>query len=92
MSCAVLRRIPSFGQGSGGRDVVVAFRKKVQILGHATDERDLRAMRSLNFEKLKGDRAGQHSVRLNGQFRLILSFRAADDGRVVVVLALVDYH
>ena len=49
-------------------------------------------MRSLNLEKLKGDRTGQYSIRLNDQFRLILTFRTEDDGRVVVVLELVDYH
>lgn len=75
-----------------GRDVVVAYRKKVQILMDAKDERDLRAMRSLNLEKLKGKRTGQSSVRLNDQFRLILTFRTGDDGRIVVVLELVDYH
>ena len=75
-----------------GRDLVVAYRKKIQVLDSAKDERDLRAMRSLNLEKLKGDRTGQYSIRLNDQFRLILTFRTEDDGRVVVVLELVDYH
>jgi proteic killer suppression protein len=75
-----------------GRDLVVAYRKKIQVLDSAMDERDLRAMRSLNLEKLKGNRAGQYSIRLNDQFRLILTFHTEDDGRVVVVLELVDYH
>ena len=75
-----------------GRDLVVAYRRRIQVLDSALDERDLRAMRSLNLEKLKGDRAGQYSVRLNDQFRLVLTFHTEDDGRVVVVLELVDYH
>lgn len=75
-----------------GRDLVAAYRKKLQVLDSALDERDLRAMRSLNLEKLKGDRAGQYSVRLNDQFRLILTFHTGEDGRIVVVLELVDYH
>lgn len=75
-----------------GRDVVIAYRKKIQILSSAKDERDLLAMRSLNLEKLRGDRAGHCSIRLNDQFRLILTFRSDDDGRVVIVLELVDYH
>lgn len=75
-----------------GRDVVVAYRRKIQVLDSARDERDLRAMRSLNLEKLKGDRAGQHSIRLNDQFRLILKFHTDADGRVVVVIELIDYH
>lgn len=90
-----LRRLaeePDFRPKQWGRDLVVAYRKKIQVLDGALDERDLRAMRSLNLEKLKGDRAGQYSVRLNDQFRLILTFHTEDDGRVVVVLELVDYH
>jgi proteic killer suppression protein len=75
-----------------GPDVVATYRKKVQILDSAKDERDLFAMRSLNLEKLKGARTGQCSLRLNDQFRLILTFRTEDDDRVVVILELVDYH
>ncbi|HEY7044426.1 MAG TPA: type II toxin-antitoxin system RelE/ParE family toxin [Nocardioidaceae bacterium] len=90
-----LRRLaedPNFRPRQWGRDVVVAYRKKIQILEGAKDERDLYAMQSLNLEKLKGKRTGQSSIRLNDQFRLILTFRTGDDGRVVVVLELVDYH
>lgn len=89
-----LRRLaedPEFRPRKWGTDVVRAYRKKVQILSDARDERDLAAMRSLRLEKLKGDRAGTWSIRLNDQFRLILTFKTEDD-RVVVVLELVDYH
>ncbi len=75
-----------------GRDVVKAYRKKIQLLADAEDERDLRALRSLNLKTLQGDKAGNYSIRLNDQFRLILTFHNEDDGRVVVVLELVDYH
>lgn len=74
-----------------GTDVVRAYRKKIQILYAAKDERDLRAMRSLRLEQLSGDRAGTSSIRLNDQFRLILTF-VTENGRVAVVLELVDYH
>lgn len=90
-----LRRLAEeldFRMKKWGRDLVVAYRKKIQILDSAKDERDLQAMRSLNLEKLKGARTGQYSIRLNDQFRLILKFRTDDDGRVVVVVELVDYH
>lgn len=73
-------------------DVIRAYRKKIQILLSAIDERDLTAMRSLNLEKLKGDRAGTWSIRLNDQYRLILTFHTTVDGRVTVVLEITDYH
>jgi proteic killer suppression protein len=75
-----------------GSDLVNHFRRKMAVVANAADERDLIAMRSLRFEKLIGDRAGQHSIRLNDQWRLILRFRTNDDGRVAVIVELVDYH
>ena len=58
----------------------------------AQDERDLRELKSRRLEKLKGDRAGQHSMRVNDQYRLIARFETKEPGRVVVVVELVDYH
>lgn len=75
-----------------GPDVIRAYRKKIQLLDGAKDERDLRALRSLTLEKLKGSRADQWAIRLNDQFRLIITFHTDEDGRVVVVVELVDYH
>jgi toxin HigB-1 len=75
-----------------GPQLTKAFRRKVGVIVAAVDERDLRALRSLHFEKLVGNRAGQHSIRLNDQWRLILRFETADDGRVVIIIEIVDYH
>jgi proteic killer suppression protein len=73
------------------QDVIKSYRKKVQLISAAQDERDLYAMRGLRMEKLKGDRLGQTSMRLNDQFRLILTFKTEVD-RVAVLLEVVDYH
>ena len=75
-----------------GPDLTRAFRKKVQLLASAVDERDIRAMRSLRMEKLAGNRTGQYSIRLNDQFRLIFRLKAGKRGRVVIIIELVDYH
>lgn len=72
-------------------DVIKSYRKKVQLISAAPSERDLYAMRGLRMEKLKGDRLGQTSMRLNDQFRLILTFKTEGD-RVAVLLEVVDYH
>lgn len=79
--------LPQFGP-----DLVKAFRKKVGFLQQASSEQDLRAMSSLHFEKLVGDRKGQHSIRLNDQWRLILRLEQDVDGRLLVVIEVVDYH
>ena len=90
----VLRRLAeeaSFAPMGWNRDVIALYRKKIQIIRAAKDERDLYALRGLRFERLKADREGQSSIRLNDQFRLTLTF-ATDEDRVVVILEIVDYH
>lgn len=72
--------------------IVRAFRKRIQFIRGAVDERDFYAMRSLNFERLKGDRSHQYSMRLNDQWRLILSFRGEAPKKTVVVISIEDYH
>ena len=62
------------------------FRKKVGFIESVESELDLRNYRALHFEKLSGDRSGQHSIRLNDQWRLILRLERDDDGRLVVVV------
>jgi toxin HigB-1 len=62
------------------------------IIESAADERDLRNLKGLRLEKLKGDRAGQSSMRLNKQFRLVVTFEREDEGNVLVVVGIEDYH
>src|SRR5437762_2837152 len=61
--------------GRGGKkfpiQVVNAFVRAVAVIDAAKDERDLYVQKGLRFEKLRGNRAGQLSIRLNDQFRLI---------------------
>jgi len=83
---------PSLRAKEFGDDVVRSFRKKLQFIRAAVDERDLYQMKSLHFEKLKGDRAHQRSVRLNKQWRLILELAEEAGGKVVVVVSIEDYH
>lgn len=83
---------PDFVAPRFGRDVIRAYRKKVGFLIAATSESDLRSYRALRFEKLRGDREGQHSIRLNDQWRLILRLETAAEGRVLIVIEIVDYH
>lgn len=72
--------------------VVKAFRKRMNFIRQAVDERDIRAMRSLHFEKLQGTRSHQHSIRLNDQWRLILQFEGDAPNKTVVIVSIEDYH
>jgi proteic killer suppression protein len=75
-----------------GNAVVKAYRKAVQHIRAASDERTFYARRSFRFEKLQGKREGQFSMRLNDQWRLIIELRAEGQKRVVHVVEIADYH
>ena len=47
---------------------------------------------SLGFEKLKGARAHQRSIRLNDQWRLILEIEGKGDSKAIVIVSIEDYH
>lgn len=51
--------------------VIASYRHKVVQLKAAPDERTLRNLKSLHYEKLKGGRAGERSIRLNDKWRAI---------------------
>ncbi|MBC7860170.1 MAG: type II toxin-antitoxin system RelE/ParE family toxin [Burkholderiaceae bacterium] len=74
------------------QEVVRAYRKRMQQIRSFLDERDFYAAKALHFEKLKGDREGQHSIRLNLQWRLILEIRGSHPCKIVGIVEIVDYH
>lgn len=53
--------------------VVKQFRKTVRFLQTASDTKQLREFRSLNFEALSGKWEGYYSVRVNRKYRLIIT-------------------
>src|ERR1700731_1693573 len=75
-----------------GDAVVRAYRKRMQQIRAASDERTFYARRSLNFEKLMGDREGQYSMRLNKQWRLIIELEGEASRKTVYVVEITDYH
>jgi toxin HigB-1 len=75
-----------------GDAVVRAYRRRMQQIRAASDERTFYASRSVNFEKLTRDRAGQYSMRLNDQWRLIIELRGEAPRKIVYVVEITDYH
>lgn len=82
---------PAFSNGFD-QAIVRVFRKRMHMIRAALDERDFYAMKSLRFKKLSGEREGQHSMRLNEQWRLILKLEKSESGKIVVVISITDYH
>ena len=68
-------------------DVVKPARLKLDALDAATSLADLAKIPGLRLEKLKGDMAGLHSIRVNKQWRIVFRW---DNGAHDV--SLVDYH
>lgn len=72
--------------------VIKAFRVRMQVIRGAKDERDFYAFKSFRYEKLKGKRSHQYSMRLNDQFRLILEYEGSGPDKTVLVVSIDDYH
>jgi len=62
--------------------------RKLAMLNQAGRLDDLRVPPGNRLEALKGDRAGQHSIRVNDQFRVCFRWTGADAEDVEIV----DYH
>jgi len=65
----------------------VAYRK-LRMLNNAQSLVDLRTPPGNRLERLVGRRAGQHSIRINDQWRICFEWRDGDAYEVEIV----DYH
>jgi proteic killer suppression protein len=70
------------------RTVQRAALRKLELIHAANDVEDLRVPPGNRLERLIGDRRGQHSIRVNAQWRICFVWRegGADD------VEFVDYH
>lgn len=69
-------------------DLVRTAVRKIAYLEQATSLNDLRAPPGNRLEALKGDRKGQHSIRINDQWRICFVWTDAGADQVEIV----DYH
>jgi len=70
------------------KDIQRTARRKLLYLDDADDVQDLLAPPGNRLEKLKGDRAGQHSIRINDQWRICFNWA----GNKAKNVEIVDYH
>lgn len=63
-------------------------RRKLRMLANAANLDDLRIPPANLLEALKGDRRGQHAIRVNDQYRICFVWRQGDAHEVEIV----DYH
>ena len=74
------RRLPS--------DIQRAVLRKLKIMNNAADLNDLRIPPGNRLEALSGEREGQHSIRINDQYRICFVWKGAEFRDVEIV----DYH
>lgn len=74
------------------RTLPKGLHRKAQIklarLGAVTSMQDLQEIQGNRFEKLKGDRKGQYSIRINNQYRICFKWEKENASDVEIV----DYH
>jgi toxin HigB-1 len=69
-------------------DIQQTAYRKLRYLNNAANLTDLRIPPSNRLEKLKGDRSGQYSIRINDQWRICFHWKGNDAYDVEIV----DYH
>ncbi|MFY8209766.1 MAG: type II toxin-antitoxin system RelE/ParE family toxin [Caulobacter sp.] len=69
-------------------DLIRVAKRKLEMLEAAVVLNDLRTPPGNRLEALSGDRKGQHSIRVNDQFRLVFVWTEAGPADV----EFVDYH
>jgi toxin HigB-1 len=62
--------------------------RKLKMLDATWQLRDLSAVVGNRLESLKGDRKGQHSIRINDQWRICFVWQEGD----ALEVEIVDYH
>ncbi len=69
-------------------DIQWRAQRKLMVLNNARDLNDLRVPPGNRLEALSGGRRGQHSIRINDQWRICFVWTDGDANRVEIV----DYH
>lgn len=86
--CKETRHLWEGGKSRRFNSIITVALRKLAMLDAAESLDDLRIPPANRLEALKGDRKGQHSIRVNDQWRICFRW---DNGRVLEV-EIVDYH
>ncbi len=91
-----LQRVEADPEYNGRFDAAIArgFRKVMNLMRNVANETELYDFKSLHFEKLKGKRQRQCSLRINSQWRLIVEIERhpGKNNNLMIVIEIEDYH
>jgi len=86
--CADTQALFETGNSRRWANILNVATRKLTMLSAAVELRDLRSPPGNRLELLYGDRAGQHSIRINDQWRICFVWTDAGPTQVEIV----DYH
>jgi proteic killer suppression protein len=86
--CPETQRLFETGASRRFSSVVQAATRKLAQLDAAVELRDLTSPPGNRLEALRGNRRGQHSIRINDQFRICFVWSGRGPSKVEIV----DYH
>ena len=72
--------------------VIKTARARLVQLEAAQDERDLRALKSLNYKKKQASPDERRSIRINDQYRIEFTLSEADNPPVITIVEIGDTH
>lgn len=87
-ACTETENFYRTGQTTKFNSIQRTAERKLTILNSATKILDLKAPVGNNLHALTGDRAGQHAIRINDQYRICFVWTPAGPESVEIV----DYH
>ena len=76
------------GQSRRWNAIAKVAQRKLQVLDNARQLHDLQQPPGNHLEALRGDRDGQHSIRVNHQYRICFEWKEGEPHAVEIV----DYH
>ena len=75
-----------------GTYTIYGYIKKIAILKNARDERDVRVVKSLHFEKLNNYQWGMYSIKINEQRRIVLDIKTENGIKVILIKELSNHY
>jgi proteic killer suppression protein len=83
---------PDHSGGNYSRPLVRQFRRLMNLIRQVPNEAELAKFRSRHFEKLKGKRQHQHSLRLDIHWRLIVEIEDRPGGNCMVIKGIENHY
>lgn len=71
-------------------DIVKRYKRRIDILKQALNVEELFAIHALNYEVLKGDKAGISSIRVNDQYRIEFTVSNQESETIVYICNILE--